>query len=267
MRRLIKLLLPPIFISVYRALFHKKYGFYGNYSSWQEAESQCEGYSSVHIFDRVKKSAQLVKDEKYFCERDSVLFDSPQYSWPSLACLMNVAAQNKGRLSVLDFGGSLGSAFFQNRRFLENLSVEWSVVEQPHFVSYGAKEIAGNGLQFFSTLAQCAEQKAINVVFLSGVLQYLPNPYQLLDEILSYGFPFVILDRTPFGRAGYDILKIQIVDPSIYVASYPVWLLDESLFCERLHSHGYTIVEEFSSNIDWQDASYTFKGFLIKKNS
>jgi putative methyltransferase (TIGR04325 family) len=38
----------------------------------------------------------------------------------------------------LDFGGSLGSSYFQNKKFLDALRlVEWNVVEQENFVATG----------------------------------------------------------------------------------------------------------------------------------
>ncbi len=46
-----------------------------------------------------------------------------------------VVIENNNNLSVLDFGGSLRSTYYQNKTFLENLnSIEWSIVEQTHFL-------------------------------------------------------------------------------------------------------------------------------------
>ncbi len=49
-------------------------------------------------------------------ERDSVVFDHLEYAWPLLACLLQIAAERRS-LRVIDFGGSLGSSWRQNRRF------------------------------------------------------------------------------------------------------------------------------------------------------
>ena len=92
----------------------------------------------------------MVKRGEAVFERDSVIFDKVQYAWPVTAGLMWVAARNGGRLSVLDFGGSLGSSYFQNREFLAYLpNVRWSVIEQAHFVKAGRKHIQDERLVFY----------------------------------------------------------------------------------------------------------------------
>ena len=53
-------------------------------------------------------------------ESDSVLFDEIKDSWPVTAALMCAAARSNGELYFLDFRWSLGSSYFQNRRFYLN---------------------------------------------------------------------------------------------------------------------------------------------------
>ena len=70
------------------------------------------------ILDKVLAATLKVKQGQAVFERDSVLFDEIEYSWPLLAGLMWAAASNGGKLNVLDFGGALGSSYYQNRKFL-----------------------------------------------------------------------------------------------------------------------------------------------------
>ena len=60
-----------------------------------------------------------VKNGEAVYERDSVLFDEIQYSWGLLAGLEKAALEHDGKLCVLDFGGSLGSTYYQNKQFSE----------------------------------------------------------------------------------------------------------------------------------------------------
>ena len=86
-------------------------------------------------------------------ERDSVLFNEVQHSFPVLAGLLRAATENEGRLCVLDFGGSLGSSYFQCRGFLSVPSLlSWNVVEQPHFVRCGRECIESEQLKFYFTI-------------------------------------------------------------------------------------------------------------------
>ena len=63
------------------------------------------------------------------------------------------AAANGGRLEVVDFGGALGSTWWQHREELSALGLRrWVVVEQPQFIEAG-REFAGEILGFAPTLA------------------------------------------------------------------------------------------------------------------
>src|SRR5436305_14010450 len=92
--------------------------FSGNYKSWEEAERDSTGYAAPEILQKTRAALLKVKAGEAAFERDSVIFDTMQYNFSLLAGLLRAAAANHGRLSVLDFGGSLGSTYFQQRSFL-----------------------------------------------------------------------------------------------------------------------------------------------------
>src|SRR4051812_28170712 len=85
----------------------KAYGWFGNYTTWEEARKQCTGYDDLAIVEKVKSSVLKVKNGEAAYERDSVLFDEIQYSRPLLDAFQQVAAGSSGVLHVIDFGGSL----------------------------------------------------------------------------------------------------------------------------------------------------------------
>ena len=124
MKSTLKSVIPPILISCYRKIFPKKekIGMWsGNYTSWQEAKANCTGYDAANILEKCKNALLKVKNGEAAYERDSVLFNQIQYSWGLLAGLQKAALENNGNLCVLDFGGSLGSTYFQNKAFLSSL--------------------------------------------------------------------------------------------------------------------------------------------------
>ena len=94
MKQLIKQLTPPVLLNLFRA--SKKQpdanadeGIYwkGNYTSWSDATQNSTGYDAGLILERCKNALAKVRDGEAVYERDSVLFDKVQYSWPLLACL------------------------------------------------------------------------------------------------------------------------------------------------------------------------------------
>jgi len=54
----------------------------------------------------------------------------------SLPCCI-LAVKNGNKLNVVDFGGSLGSTWFQVRDFISSeIEVSWSIAEQVVYVEY-----------------------------------------------------------------------------------------------------------------------------------
>lgn len=245
LKQKIQYFLPPIIVNFLKRVLPKRYGWKGDYASWQEAENTSSGYDSSEILKRVKNSTLKVKKGEAVYERDSVLFKKIQYSWPLLSGLMLAAAKSSGSLRVLDFGGSLGSTYFQNKRFLDKLDrVSWSIVEQNHFVEVGREEFEDERLKFYYNISECVKNENPNVLILSGVLQYIEKPIEILQEILKYGFDIVLIDLTAVSSKNQR-LTIQVVKPEISKASYPCWMLDESKIKKVFKNNNYSSLEKF----------------------
>lgn len=225
--------------------------FEGDYPSWSAAELEAGGYDVPAILERVRNAALKVKRGEAVFERDSVCFYHEEYRWPPLACLLRVAAENGGKLRVLDFGGSLGSFYFQHRKHFASLrEVRWAVVEQPHFVACGKAEFSDDVLEFFETIEECQAQVDVDVIFVSSVLQYLPNPYDWLGRFAQTHIPYLLLDRTPFIERDCDRLTVQRVPPEIYPASYPAWFFSRSRFAVEVERAGFREVVRFDAADD-----------------
>jgi putative methyltransferase (TIGR04325 family) len=209
--------------------------------SWGAAQDQSSGYDANEILVKVQASTEAVLRGDAAFERDGVAFDSPEYRWPVLAGLLEVAAR-EGELKVLDFGGSLGSAYWQHRKFFSGLKVSWGVIEQPGFITAG-KELNQSSIDFFSNVTDYLESFTPNVILLSSVLQYLPNPEQTLSELLATSANTLILDRTPMSAADSNIPCLQIVPPHIYAGSYPAWVFSKNWL--RTQLAGWEIIAEF----------------------
>jgi putative methyltransferase (TIGR04325 family) len=231
---MIKELFPPILLNYLTGYF---YGWKGDFSSWEVAKGKCSGYDSEHILAKVKTALLKVKNGNAVFERDSMVFNKVNYSFPLLSALLHIALQKKGKLNILDFGGSLGSSYFQNRNFLKNIQeLNWCIVEQAHFVEEGLKTFKDEHLHFFYNLQSCLEKHQIDIILLASVIQYLEKPYNLLDEIIEKKIEYILIDRTPILSKGVDRITIQKVPKKIYTASYPCYeLLYDSTSPERIN--------------------------------
>lgn len=264
--------LPPALVRQLRRLSWLGEGisFEGPFASWEDAQQRSSGYDAETILEKVLSATLKVKSGEAAYERDSILFDEIQYAWPVTAGLMWAAARNDGRLSVLDFGGSLGSSYFQNRKFLEGLDrVRWSVVEQAHFVEAGRLHIQEHELAFYTTIAECVAVERPNVVLLSSVLQYLPDPYVVLDELIGSAPDVVVIDLTIVNSEARDRIFVQNVPKTIYQASYPVYALSEDRWVKTMNMAGYALIEKFPS-ISFPALAYIgshFKGYIFMRKS
>ena len=222
--------------------------FDGPRSSWHEATTLAGGYDADLILDKVLNSTLSVKRGEAVYERDSILFDNIEYSWPVLSGLLWGAAKNGGRLDVLDFGGALGSSYFQNRAFLDRLEhVRWNVVEQAHFAGCGRRHIQDHRLRFYPSISDCVMDCRPNVVLLSSVLQYMENPLEILTNLASMAVDCLIIDRTIINRSTTSRLYVQHVPKHIYEASYPCWSLSENALRTILETKQYECISEFTS--------------------
>jgi putative methyltransferase (TIGR04325 family) len=244
-----------------------KISWVGDYKSWEEAKSLSTGYSLKIILEKVKEASLKVKKGEAVYERDGVTFDEIQYSWPLLAGLMFFAAQNCGRLSVVDFGGNLGTTFFQNRKFLNFLqNVSWNIIERPQFVKEGKLHFQNENLKFYEDIKICVEKETPNILILSNVLEYIAKPYELLENLLSYNFPFVLIDRTPFHDNKYDRITIQNVHLGTYKTSFPCWIFDKEKFISFFQMKGYYLIEAFDA-VDGSYEDIKWKGFIFIKSN
>ena len=266
MKKFLKSLTPPIIWNLVKKIRQNKYGWQGEYATWQEAQNTSTGYDADEILQKVKHALLKVKHGEAVYERDSVLFDEIEYSWPLLAGLMLASAKSCGKLNVVDFGGSLGSTYYQNKKFLDMFDdMSWNIVEQKHFVKIGKDTFQDNRLHFYYTIEECMTEERPTILLLSSVLQYIESPYGLLDEILEYDFEYILIDRTPFTNVGDDRVTIQKVPPSIYKASYPCWFFSEDKMHEYFTKKDYRLIENFQSN-DAEGMNYRFKGMIWSKN-
>ena len=261
--------LPPALLPWVRKISRRprETRFEGDFASWEEAAAHCTGYDAKEILTTVLAATLKVKHGEAAFERDSVLFDEVEYAWPTLAGLMWAAACNGGRLNVLDFGGALGSSYFQHRKLLQQISeMRWNIVEQAHYVECGQAHIQDQQLRFYNTIAECLSENQPNVVLLSSVLQYVADPGVLIDDLKRTRAGTIILDRTIVNQSEVHRIYTQHVPATIYAATYPCRSLSEASLRASL-GPDYKMAADFQSlnfpalrSIDSE-----FKGYLFHK--
>ena len=200
----------------------------GDYSNWEEARRHAGSYGTEEILFKTLHASRMVRDGKAVCERDSVLLPERQYLLPTLSGILLGAARNGNELHIIDFGGSLGSAYRTHYPFLKHLKkIRWHVVELPAMAQLGRQEFQNGELFFHDSIEACLAQHRVDGILLGGVLQYLEDPYCLLYQLgRTTACDFLILDRTFFNIKSGDRICVQHVPEWIYRGSYPCRFLD-----------------------------------------
>lgn len=236
----------------------------GDYPDWATAKRASTGYDTEEILQKVVSATRAVRDGLARYERDGVVFHDEPPPWPALEYLRGAASG--GRLRVLDFGGALGSTYFQYRRALPEVkNVTWAVVEQPMFVGAGDVEFESAELGFYPTVTAAQSAGTADVLLLSGVIQCIEEPHALLAELLQMPWRLIVLDRVALHEGARDRLTVQKVPRSIYRASYPAWFFRQDGLMAHF-AENYRCVAEFT-NGDPGASGFRFMGFVFVPKS
>ncbi|RDU72137.1 methyltransferase, TIGR04325 family [Helicobacter brantae] len=270
MKHFIKSLIPPIALGAINKLTGRSIQWIGDFQTFQEAHSQAKGYDPDLYLPKLIEAIKIVRDDESKCERDSVLFDKITYPYPLLSNLFAIISHFQVKsLYILDFGGSLGSLYFQNRKFLRTLPpFTWNILEQEKIIRAGKEFFQTQELLFHSNLQEAKSHikpQDSKILILSSVLQYLENPYQTLSELIQeFQFDAILIDRTPFSKDETHHIVLQKVPKEIYQTQVPFHIFSKRVFIENL-SKSFKLFDEFESYCDAHTSRFNSLGFSFIK--
>lgn len=239
---------------------HEMVMFQKKIASFEIARNMCEGYEADQIFNKIKKAALEVKNGKACYERDGYLFYERDYYLQLIAILLGIYLE-RGKLQVIDYGGSLGSTYFQNRDKLVPYvdELNWNIVEQKHFVEWGRKNLEDDFLKFFYSIN---EIDVCNCVLFGSSLQYLENYREILSELSNRGVEYIIVDRVPVSNESW--ISLEYVHEPIYEAVYPALIFEECGLTGLMEKLGYVLEMKWVKDVG---ESWQLGNKLIKEKS
>lgn len=249
--KIIKKITPPIIIDLSIKIFFTKktkYGFNGNYETWELASQKTTGWETDVILKKINASINYSNEQNNSFERDGEIITSSNQNFPLMFSILDSINLEKLKLNIIDFGGSLGSHYYRYKPFINNsVKISWAIIEQKKYVDIAKEQNKNSELSFHYSISKALESNHFNTFFSSGTIQYIQKPFEILDEVIRNKFSTIILDRVFFIDDINDRICIQTVDPNIfYEASFPVWLFNEKKFKNYL-SESYTLISEFMS--------------------
>ncbi|WP_322906514.1 methyltransferase, TIGR04325 family [Paenibacillus campi] len=201
-----------------------RYGFFGNYASYEEALKQSTGYENPIIIEKIKQYTIT-----HIKNLETRLDTRSQQLLTSFAHIQATMPKNEYR--ILDFGGGMGVHYYTLKAFLPpTVRFQWVVFETPSMSAAGKENFANDELSFInkSELEYAAASGEFDFIIASSFVQHTDDPETYFNIIKSFNTLFILMNRLQLIEQEKDILSVQYVDPTIYDASYPAWFLAEN---------------------------------------
>ena len=217
-------------------------------------------------FQSRRKKFRSVLNGEIVQERDGVALTKFENSYQiNFYLLLAQFSAKKAQISVLDFGGGLGTTYRQFKFFTQQ-KISWTIVEQPQLVAEGQKNFESDELSF---TCEIPESK-FNVALFSAVLDVVENPYAILAEVIAKISPdLIIIDRSLYHGGCEDYYTIKSTAKHITNQhEYPVAWFSMSCFISRIESMGYNQVDRWDTADGKVVSGFTvgtYHGIVFKK--
>lgn len=180
------------------------------FQTFQDAKlaSHGNGYEEEELVDVVFQKTLAFRD--HFSTLNSLSLTEAS-SESLLSLLLTLQTLPSREIRVIDYGGACGIHYFIAKAGLrgDNVKIHWSVVETPALVRK-ARLMETDELYFFDNIAEAVRTMGgVDLLHSSGAIQYLPDPYESLNDIVNAGAPFLMLNRLALSTGDKDIIKIQ----------------------------------------------------------
>lgn len=124
--------------------------------------------------------------------------------------------------------------------------MEYIIAEQDSFADYGHQNLENQVLKFIGSKQSYSELGKIDIIFMSGSLQYISKYKEIISKIIETGSNYIILDRILISNRT-RICK-EIVPKEIYDSSYPVRIFTEKEI-QNFFESSYRMIEKDISSV------------------
>ena len=113
-------------------------------------------------------------------------------------------------------------------------------------VEIGKREFENDQLRFHSSIEEINTVEPFIILF-GGVLQYVPDPYTVIENALRYKPDAVALDRTPMLPSGEkgEIFHVQTAQTELGGSIHPLRIMNKDRLCQLFLDAGYTMIGSY----------------------
>jgi len=118
------------------------------------------------------------------------------------------------KITILDFGGACGLHYYETRRYIpKNYNIKWFVAETEEMVDAANKHgLENEELKFINNIEN--ENNAIDLVYSSCALQYVPNWKEYLNKLIEKNAKYMLFNRMMFNENDKTFITLQMSDLS-----------------------------------------------------
>ena len=249
--RIFKLFIPPIVIKFAQAiknLFQKPILEYAP-DGWQTQlnDSQNSGWSVESVIETERAKWEL------FCHNlegtgplgfshehtDLSVIRNPEFHnvHISYAYVLALTAHHKDRISVLDWGGSLGHYYLVGKAVLPDVSIDYHIKEVPLMVKAGKR--LNPDVHWYDN-ETCLERD-YDLIMMNGSIGYMEDWADILHRIACSVKEYLLLFRLPVVQHNPSFISIE----RIYDSQMLHQQLNQTELLETVKKTGLTLVREF----------------------
>ena len=243
------------------------------YNTYEAAMLDADGYE-----DKTLVKIIVAKGKKFSLK----IKEQREVDLMSLRIFIAVSSVfNSKKLTVVDFGGAAGVHYYTAKSLIpKDVVIDWRVVETTQMVKEAREQgLETSELKFYDSVESAVKKEKINLVFASGSVHCVANPYKTLEELINIDAENFLITRTPItdfprvllehsslrGNGIGEIPKeLGIKDKKI---SYPVTMMDKSKVEKIFYTYGNIIlrIQEDKAAYVSKDKSYDLWGYVVSK--
>lgn len=182
------------------------------------------------------------------------------------AYALALAAEGRGRMSLLDWGGGVGHYGVLGRALLPGVELDYHCVDLPHFCRAG-EELFPDGT--FHERPGGALQRRYDLVLASSSLQYAPDWKTVLGQLAEASERYLLVTRQPVVLRVPSFVAVQRPRAAGYPADYLGWFVNRGDLLRTAESAGASLIREFLID-EWPwvyraPEQGVYRGFLFRR--
>jgi putative methyltransferase (TIGR04325 family) len=178
-----------------------------------------------------------------------------------------LAAQNKSRLALLDYGGALGYYRLVAEKSLPTVQLDYFCKDMPAFCREGRQLFPET--VFFENDGEALDGKSYDLIVTLGSLQYVKDWRQLIQRFAESSKDYLLIGRLPVVNQAPSFVVAQHPTQLGFVQKQHQWFLNSGELVATCEEMGFSLQREFlgaeNHEVPGAPEQPKFNGFLFRK--